>query len=129
MSPSAGTVLVVDDSEVACEVAKHTLGAAGFEVIALNSPFGFIKTIREHDPALILVDVGLGILNGGKLVNLGREYAGSRCAILLYSGREAAQLKEDVRTSGADGFIQKSTTGKDLVLAVQRWLRHAKHSG
>jgi DNA-binding response OmpR family regulator len=128
-SPSVGTVLVVDDSEVACEAAKHTLGSAGFEVIALNSPFGFIKAIREHDPAVILVDVGLGILNGGKLVNLGRQHATSGCAILLYSGRDAAQLKEDVQSSGADGFIQKSTTGKDLVLAVRKWLRHSKHSG
>jgi CheY-like chemotaxis protein len=57
-------VLVVDDSEIACESVKHTLERAAFDVVALTSPFGFIKTIRESQPVLILVDVGLGILNG-----------------------------------------------------------------
>jgi DNA-binding response OmpR family regulator len=128
MNEKVNRVLVVDDSEVACESAKHTLGQAGFDVIALNSPFGFIKAIRESSPVLILVDVGLGILNGGKLVSLGRQHAGSACTILLYSSREPAQLEQDVVSSGADGYITKSTTGKDFVLAVRQRLRKSKDS-
>lgn len=116
------TVLVVDDSELACESAKHTLGEAGLEVITLTSPFGFIKAIRESKPALVLVDVSLGILNGAKLVRLGRQHAPPRCTILLYSSREAALLEQDVASSGADGYISKSTTGKAFVAAVDRWL-------
>jgi DNA-binding response OmpR family regulator len=126
MNARASKVLVVDDSEVACESAKHTLGQAGFEVLALNSPFGFIKAIREHNPRLILVDVGLGILNGGKLVNLGRQHADPACTIVLYSSRDAAQLEQDVASSGADGYITKSTTGKDFVTAVRKWTRAAR---
>jgi DNA-binding response OmpR family regulator len=117
-----GTVLVVDDSEIACESAKHTLGQAGIEVLALNSPFGFIKAIRDSQPGLILVDVGLGILNGAKLVQLGRRNAPLGCAILLYSSRDAALLEQDVASSGADGYITKSTTGRAFVAAVERWL-------
>ena len=117
-----GTILVVDDSEIACESAKHTLGEAGFEVVALTSPFGFIKAIRETRPAVILIDVSLGILNGGKLVNLGRQHAPSACRILLYSSREATLLAQDVAASGADGYITKSTTGNAFVSAVERWV-------
>jgi len=114
-------VLVIDDSELACESAKHVLGKAGITVITLNSPFGFIKTIREQQPAVILIDVGLGILNGSKLVQLGRKNAPSGCAILLYSGRDAASLQEEVASSSADGFISKATTGQDFVQAVSAW--------
>ena len=117
-----GTILVVDDSEIACESAKHTLGEAGFEVVTLTSPFGFIKAIRETKPAVILVDVSLGILNGGKLVNLGRQHAPSSCSILLYSSRDATLLAQDVTSSGADGYITKSTTGNAFVSAVERWV-------
>lgn len=116
------TVLVVDDSELACESVKHTLGEAGLNVIALNSPFGFIKAIRESRPAVILVDVSLGILNGAKLVRLGRQHAPPGCSLLLYSSRDAALLQKDVASSGADGYISKSTTGKDFVAAIDRWI-------
>jgi DNA-binding response OmpR family regulator len=117
-----GTVLVVDDSEIACETAKHTLGEAGIAVVTLNSPFGFIKAIRDCQPGLILVDVGLGILNGAKLVQLGRRNAPAECPILLYSSRDAGLLEQDVASSGANGYITKSTTGSAFVAAVERWL-------
>ncbi len=116
------TVLVVDDSELACESAKHVLGRAGMTVVTLNSPFGFIKTIREQRPAVILIDVGLGILNGSALVQLGRKNAPPNCAILLYSGCDRSKLEEEVAASNADGFISKSTTGKELVDAVAAWV-------
>jgi DNA-binding response OmpR family regulator len=115
-------VLVVDDSEIACESVKHTLAPASFDVVALTSPFGFIKAIRESQPVLILVDVGLGILNGGKLVELGRRTAPPSCPILLYSSRDAAALERDVISSGADGYITKSTTGQAFVSAVRQWV-------
>ena len=124
----ARTVLVVDDSELACESVKHTLERAGITVVTLTSPFGFIKTIREHQPALLLIDVGLGILNGSKLVQLGRKNAPPGSPILLYSGRDAASLQNDVTASQADGFITKSTTGEAFIKAVTDWIERA-HGG
>jgi len=125
-SATPPTVLVVDDSEVACEAVKHTLASVGVSVVALNSPFGFIRTTREARPSLILLDVGLGTVNGTKLVELGRQHAPPDCPILLYSSRAAAQLHEDARSSGADGFISKSTTGPAFVSAVRRWLNEGR---
>jgi DNA-binding response OmpR family regulator len=126
-SPAASrTVLVVDDSELACESAKHTLGGTGLAVVTLTSPFGFIKTIREHRPALILIDVGLGILNGAKLVQLGRKNADAGCVILLYSSRDSKLLEADVASSGADGYITKSTTGQAFADAVHGWLDRSR---
>jgi DNA-binding response OmpR family regulator len=121
-------VLVVDDSEIACEAVKHTLGQAGIEVATLNSPFGFIKTIREIQPDLLLIDVGLGAVHGGKLVDLGRRYAPRTSAILLYSSRDAALLQQDADSSGADGYITKSTTGREFVALVERWIERTTRS-
>ena len=118
----APTVLVVDDSELARESVKHSLGSAGINVIGLSSPFGFIKLIRDCSPALILVDVGLGTMNGTRLVQLGRQHAPEGCCILLYSSREDSLLAADVAASGADGFISKKTTGPALVASIKRWL-------
>jgi DNA-binding response OmpR family regulator len=122
------SVLLVDDSELACEAVKHTLGGAGFEVTALNSPFGLIKAIRETQPVVILVDVGLGSVNGTRLVELARQNAPARCSVLLYSGREANLLEIDAIASGADGFITKSTTGTELIAVVRQWVGGARTS-
>ncbi|HEX2734558.1 MAG TPA: response regulator transcription factor [Polyangiaceae bacterium] len=129
MSKVSPTVMVVDDSELACEGLRHTLGNAGINVVALNSPFGFIKALRENNPQILLVDVGLGTMNGMRLVQLGRQHAPSGCAILLYSGREDSQLAEDVKASAADGYLSKRVTGTDLVNAVRRWLSNGAKPG
>jgi len=120
---SRPTVLVVDDSELACEAVRHALAEAQFDVVTLSSPFGFIKALREAKPSLILVDVGLGSVNGTKLVRLGREHAPAGCPIVLYSSREKDLLDRDVLASGADGYITKSTTGVELSSRVRHWIQ------
>src|SRR5689334_19036346 len=100
-------VLVVDDSETAREAVKDTLECSGFRVATLESAFGFIRTIREQAPALILVDVGLASMNGTKLVELGRQHAPRRTSIVLYSDRSAEELSADAAECGADGYICK----------------------
>jgi DNA-binding response OmpR family regulator len=120
--PRRPTVLVIDDSEVACEAVKHALRGEAVDVLALNSPFGFIKAIRESELCLLLVDVGLGSMNGAKLVHLGRQHVPAGCPILLYSSRETDLLEQDVAESGADGFIPKTLTGQAFVDAIRRWL-------
>ena len=114
-------VMVVDDSEVACEAIRHALTSAGAEVVVLTSPFGFIRAVRESNPQVILLDVGLGSLSGTKLVELGRQHAPSGCAILLYSGRDVDVLNDDALSCGADGYISKGTTGPALIEAVRQW--------
>ena len=63
---------------------------------------------------------------GTKLVELGRQHAPKGCQILLYSSRSPTQLQEDIRTSGADGYITKNTTGSALVDAIRQWLNGAR---
>jgi two-component system, OmpR family, response regulator len=118
-------VLIVDDSELAREAVKDTLESAGLRVVMLESAFGFIRTLREKQPSLILLDVGLASMNGTKLVQLGREHAPRGAKLVLYSGRSPEELAVDARDSGADGFISKRTTDRALVLAVQGYLNGA----
>jgi DNA-binding response OmpR family regulator len=115
------TVLLVDDSELTCESVRVTLEEAGFEVVTLNGPFGFIKAVRERNPKVILIDVGLGTMNGKKLVTLARDHAPASTRIVLYSGRPEEELKRDKAESGADGFISKRSSSAALVAEVTQW--------
>jgi DNA-binding response OmpR family regulator len=118
---AANTVLIVDDSELTCESVKATLEDAGFRVLTLNGPFGFIKCVHESRPGVILIDVGLGTMNGTKLVRLARDHTAPLAKILLYSGRTNAELERDVTESGADGFISKSISNEEFVASVKTW--------
>lgn len=71
---------------------------------------------------MILLDIGLGTLNGTKLVELGRQHAPRGCSILLYSSREPESLRDDALSCGADGYIPKDMTGAALVEAVRQWV-------
>jgi len=124
-SGAAITVLVVDDSELTCESVKATLEDAGFTVFTLNSAFGFIKAVRESRPSVILIDVGLGSMNGTKLVQLARDHTAAGTKILLYSGRTPAELERDATESGANGFICKKVSSTELVSNVRTWAARA----
>jgi DNA-binding response OmpR family regulator len=115
------TVLLVDDSELTCESVKATLEDAGLKVFTLTGPFGFIKSVRDNRPKIILIDVGLGTMNGTKLVRLARDHTATGTIILLYSGRTPAELNRDAEESGADGYISKSVSGAALVASVKGW--------
>ena len=120
--PEMPLILVVDESEIAREAVKDTLESAGLRVVGLESAFGFIRTIRERAPDLILLDIGLASMNGTKLVQLGRQHAPRNTRIVLYSGRSPDELAVDARECGADGFISKKTTDRALVSAVRGYL-------
>lgn len=121
----SATVLLVDDSELTCESVRVTLEEAGFNVVTLNGPFGFIKAVRDSSPKVILIDVGLGTMNGKKLVSLGRGHAPTSTKILLYSGRPDDELQRDTVESGADGYISKRSTATMLVAEVAQWAARA----
>ncbi len=124
--PGGRTVLLVDDSELTCESVKVTLQDAGFTVFTLNSPFGFIKSVRENRPSLILIDVGLGTMSGTKLVRLAHDHAAPGTPVLLYSGRTDVELERDSLECGANGYISKRTSSAELVQNVKKWLIRAR---
>ena len=120
------TVLLVDDSELTCESVKVMLEDAGLKVFTHNSPFGFIKVVHESRPSVVLVDVGLGTMNGTKLVSLARDHTAAGTKILLYSSRTQAELQLDVTESGADGFISKGVSSRELVTSITRWVARTR---
>jgi DNA-binding response OmpR family regulator len=113
-------ILVVDDSEIACDFVRMVLEEAGYVILTLNSHFGFFKMLRDEKPDLVLIDVTMPVMSGPKLVELARTKRALQCPIILYSDRDEEELWELARSSGADGFIRKSTDPAHLTAAIAR---------
>lgn len=129
MSASASakkrTILVVDDSEICRETVRYVLQARGYEVVTLDSPFSFGSAITQSKPDLVLVDANMPALQGDKLVAVALQNGLCSCPIVFHSDRPAEELQMLVRSSGATGYIRKTSDPDELVLAVEDYLASA----
>jgi len=115
-------ILVVDDSELCCDFVRLVLGEFGYAVVTMSSHFGFVKTLRDEKPDLVLVDVTMPIMSGTKLVELALKKRTHRCSIVLYSDRDESELSRLAASCGADGYIKKTSNELELFRSVSRYI-------
>jgi|GEM_PF-325027 len=107
-------ILYVDDSEACREAVRQMLQSRGYDVTTLDSPFGFGAAIARTSPDLVLVDVYMPALDGGKLVDVAIQKGICSCPIVFLSERPVRELQSLVLSTGAAGFIVKTSDGDDL---------------
>lgn len=119
-------ILVVDDSEVALELAAQALRATGMEVVTLLSALGAAAAIAAHQPDVVLLDVTMPALSGEKAAGiLKRRRTLGTVRVVLYSDLEIGELAAAAMRSGADGYIKKSADTQHLVTEVRRFAAKA----
>lgn len=118
-------ILVVDDEETICEVLKINLEIAGYEVdIAYSAEEALKKPLEKY--SLILLDVMMGEMNGFEFASLVRRKAGvSGIPIIICTAKDTETDLVDGFTSGADDYIKKPFSMKELLLRVKSVLRRA----
>ena len=105
-------ILIVDDSPIVLEAARHVLAHAGFEVEARNA----VGEPRGFD--LILMDVQMPDRYGDEIAkDLRRDLA---TPIYLFSTLPAEELALRAKAAAADGFISKQQGLDHLVAEVRR---------
>ncbi|HEY3357509.1 MAG TPA: response regulator [Polyangia bacterium] len=115
-------VLILDDSDICREMTQIALEERGYEVVALDGPFGFSAALNRERPDLALVDVELPGLDGAALTTIARRHGLHRCPIVLFSDRSEAELIGLARDCGAAGFLRKTADPDTLAAAVERFL-------
>jgi DNA-binding response OmpR family regulator len=115
-------VLFVDDSETCREAVKQQLQSRGFEVTTLDTPFGFGGAVARTNPDLILVDVFMPALDGGKLVEVAIQKGICSCPIVFLSERPVRELQSLVLSTKATGYIVKTSDGDELARQVTEYI-------
>ena len=126
MTTRSPKILLVDDSEICRETTKYQLAAYGYDVIALDSPFGFGVALGKEQPDLVLVDAQMPALTGDKLVEIARRNRLCSCPIVIYSDRP--DLDVLAASCGAAGFIPKTADARELVRAIGDFLSRPPES-
>jgi len=117
-------ILVVDDEVDVTELVAYHLRAKGFQVETLNDPNGSIGTARTFLPDLVILDVMMPDLNGVQICRMLRADPKLKKVpvIFLTAKAEEADRIQGLET-GADDYVCKPFSTKELVLRVQSILR------
>ena len=125
MTPPAALILNVDDNDGARYAKTRVLVHAGFEVIEAATGQGALDQIREHRPALVLLDVKLPDISGIDVCKQLKSDPLTSSTLVLQTSAAAVQTLDKVRAldGGADSYLTEPIEPAELVANVRALLR------
>jgi CheY-like chemotaxis protein len=117
-SPSK-TILIIDDQAAALRMYQRYLSRTGLEVIGIGDPAQALQAARDHQPALIVLDVMMPRLDGWEVLQaLKVDPALHSIPIVVCSAWAEPDLAKSL---GAVTFLKKPIFQKDLLEVLLRF--------
>jgi DNA-binding response OmpR family regulator len=117
----AQSVLVVEDTDEIRELVTTVLRRAGFDVREAASGAACLEEVRRDAPDLIVLDLGLPDADGTEVCRQIR--AETQCYVLVPTARAEEFDRLIGLAVGADGYMAKPFSPRELVARVQAMLR------
>ncbi|BCY17664.1 DNA-binding response regulator [Leptolinea sp. HRD-7] len=119
------TILVIEDEQQIVEICRDYLTANGFEVASASDGIAGLKLAESIHPVLVLLDLMLPGMDGIEICRRLRLHSAVPIIILTARHREADKL-EGLQT-GADDYITKPFSPREMVARVQAVLRRTEN--
>ena len=120
-------ILVVDDEEDLCEILRYNLSNAGYKTdIALSAEDAFAMLKNGYD--LLLLDIMMGGISGVKLAELIRKEYNNDVPIIFITARDSVEDKLKGFGAGADDYIPKPFSIKEVLARVQALLLRSSNN-
>jgi two-component system phosphate regulon response regulator PhoB len=117
-------ILVVDDEPDVTELVAYHLRAKGFHVETLNDATSSINRARAYQPDLIILDIMMPHLSGIQICRILRaDPKLAKAPIIFLTAKAEPQDRIEGLESGADDYLGKPFSPKELVLRVESILR------
>ncbi|WP_350269619.1 response regulator transcription factor [Brevibacterium sp. CBA3109] len=114
-------LLLVEDDPTVAEVARSYLRAAGFLVDEVTDGFRALAALTEAVPDLVVLDRKLTGIDGVEVCRRLRVF--TTVPVLMLTAPSATEDRIDGLEAGADDYLTKPFSPKELVLRVQSILR------
>jgi two-component system KDP operon response regulator KdpE len=115
--------LVVDDEPQMRRFLRASLGVHGYRVIEASTATEALMLASSHNPAIILLDLGLPDGDGMAVTRRLREW--TQVPIVIISARGMDDDKVAVLDAGADDYLTKPFSVAELLARMRVALRHA----
>jgi DNA-binding response OmpR family regulator len=121
-----GLVLVVEDDRAIADLVALYLRNAGFGVQVETDGIGGLAAIRRLGPVAVILDVGLPGLDGVEVCRRLRA-ADDWTPVLLVTARDDEVDRVVGLELGADDYVTKPFSPRELVARIRTVLRRAAH--
>ena len=120
-------ILVVEDEEALADTIRYGLEREGYEVSVVTDGRAALERFRADRPALVILDLMLPVLSGLDVCRAIR--AESDVPIVIVTAKDAEADKVAGLELGADDYVTKPFSVRELVSRVRAHLRRAEMSG
>ncbi|MGH9900787.1 MAG: ATP-binding response regulator [Pyrinomonadaceae bacterium] len=121
------TLLIVDDDPHVRRLLRRTFEGEGHRVVHAADGPSALRTLHQESCDLIMLDIELPGVNGLALCRLLRAQAATkRLPIIIISSHDTEEHKVEAFAAGADDFVVKTTTPRELVSRVGAHLEAAE---
>ncbi|MFY9558204.1 MAG: response regulator transcription factor [Blastocatellia bacterium] len=125
----ARSVLIVEDDEDIADSIRYNLEREGFRVRIATTGEDALSLVLDRSPNLILLDLNLPHMSGFELCRrLRAEASSARVPILMLTARTEEADKVLGLNLGADDYITKPFSMRELVARVNAALRRSEGS-
>lgn len=119
-------VLIVDDEEPLVRLVERYLSREELAVESTGDGDAAVELVRTHHPAVVILDLGLPGMDGIEVCRQIRRF--SDCYILMLTAR-AEEVDRLIGLSvGADDYVTKPFSPRELVLRVRALLRRPRQA-
>lgn len=118
-------VLIVDDERMLVETIEYNLQKAGFQTASAFDGEQALALSKEFAPDLIVLDLMLPRLSGWEVCRAIRQDPDNRVAIMMLTARGEESDKVIGLELGADDYLVKPFSMRELVARARALLRRA----
>lgn len=125
-TPASGTepaILLVEDEPQMRRFLRAALSSHGYSVIEAPTAAEAMKLVTTHQPALVLLDLGLPDAEGLDVARELRSF--TELPIIVVSARGREDDKVLALDAGADDYLTKPFGTNELLARIRVALRHA----
>src|SRR5215813_5963599 len=116
MPQSPPLLALVDDDDVRLALERLVI-SAGFAVESFASGAEFLKSVDDHEPACVVLDLHMPEVNGFDIqVALARHH--SHVPVVVITGHDTAENRIRARRFGAQSYLCKPVDGDALLAAI-----------
>lgn len=114
-------VLIIDDEPQIQRFLRHSLAAAGYDLLHAETAAEGLRYVTEKNPDIVVLDLGLPDLDGKAVIGQIRQT--QHMPIIVLSARDREEEKIAALDLGADDFVAKPFGIGELLARIRACLR------
>ena len=115
--------LIVDDEKLILISTRIVLESVGYSVQTADSGEAAIRTAKEENPGLILLDIMMPGIDGWETLSRLKEDPETKdIPVIIFTAREHTRGRQLAREMGAADYFQKPFEPDELIAIVEKYL-------